>query len=72
MVEGASVGQAIEALLDTWPDLRPHLVDETGSLRSYVNIFVGQTNIRDGEGLEWPLDPDSEVLIIPAIAGGVG
>ncbi|MDR1806417.1 MAG: MoaD/ThiS family protein [Propionibacteriaceae bacterium] len=69
--DGATVGAALAALADRYPDLRPHLFDEAGELRGFVNVFVGDTNIRSLAGLATPVTPDSVVALVPAIAGGL-
>lgn len=69
-VDGATVGEAITQLAATYPDLKSHIFDDSGTLRSFVNIFVGDTSIKDLSGLDTPVAADSSVLLIPAIAGG--
>jgi molybdopterin converting factor small subunit len=69
-VDAANVGAAIDSLAEQYPDIRQHLYDEDGALRSYVNLFVGDTNIRDLQGLDTPIGVGSEVMLVPAIAGG--
>jgi molybdopterin converting factor small subunit len=39
-------------------------------LRRHVNVFVGDTNVRDGAGLAEPLPDGSEIQVIPAVSGG--
>jgi sulfur-carrier protein len=45
-------------------------VMQDGSLRRFVNVFVGGEDIRFGEGIETPLADGQEVTILPAVAGG--
>ena len=61
-----SVGEAIAALNDRWPGMRDRLCDSTPALRRHLNIFV------DGEraGLETPLMPGTEMIVITAVSGG--
>ncbi|GAB4576128.1 MAG: MoaD/ThiS family protein [Anaerolineae bacterium] len=68
-VEGATVGEALQSLLAQYPDIKPHLFDGD-ELRSFVNLFVGDEDVRFLQGLETPLDADARLRIIPAIAGG--
>ncbi|MDR2164952.1 MAG: MoaD/ThiS family protein [Zoogloeaceae bacterium] len=71
-VEGKTVREAIGALADAYPDIRPHLFDASGALRAFVNIYVAGKNIRHADGIETVL-PDGEILaLVPAIAGGAG
>jgi molybdopterin converting factor small subunit len=69
-VEGRTAGEAVEAVAEAYPDIRRHLYDEQGELRSYVNIFVGDEDIRSFGGLSAPVAEDGVVTLVPAIAGG--
>ena len=69
-VQGETVGEAMQDLLVQHPSLEPHLFSSTGDLRPFVNLFIGENNIRDLQGLETPLKSDDRVLLIPSIAGG--
>jgi len=69
-VQGQNVAQAVESLMTQFPALRPHLTNSRGELRPFVNLFLGETNVRDLQGLETPLGEEDYLLLIPAIAGG--
>ncbi len=69
-VGGKNVAQAMEQLVERYPALRPHLFNGDGRLRPFVNLFVGENNVKDLQGLETPLEEDARVLLIPSIAGG--
>lgn len=69
-VEGRTAGEAIAAFAGIYPDIRRHLYDDGGSLRSFVNIYVGEKNVKDASGLETPVPDGETVMIVPAIAGG--
>ena len=69
--DGSNVKEAIEELAVNFPDLKKHLIDENGQLRTFVNIFVGDNDIRDLQKGETKVSADSVVSIIPAIAGGI-
>jgi molybdopterin synthase sulfur carrier subunit len=67
----APVGQLLANLVERHPQLGKQLYNEQGQLRSFVNIYVGDEDIRYLQGVE-TLVPDGEtVSIIPAIAGGI-
>jgi adenylyltransferase/sulfurtransferase len=70
-VEGTTVGDAVKVLADRFPDLKPHLYDNEDKLRSFINIFLGETNIRKLSGLETPIKDGDVIMLVPAIAGGM-
>ncbi len=69
-VDGATVGEALDALVAAYPDLRPRLLDEAGSINPFVNVFVNETDVRHLQDLATPLAPTDTVLLLPAMAGG--
>ena len=69
-VGGSNVGEAIEELTQKHPALRAQLLDDEGGLRNYVNVFVGEVNIRDRENENTKVSENDEILIVPALAGG--
>ncbi len=69
-VGGSNVAQAMDNLVEKFPTLKPHLYGGDGNLRPFVNLFVGEHNIRDLQGLETPLEENARVILIPSIAGG--
>ncbi len=52
-------------------DLLERILDENGDLRSFVNLFVGETNVRSLDGLDSKVSAGDVVSIIPAVAGGL-
>ncbi|RMG98965.1 MAG: MoaD/ThiS family protein [Chloroflexi bacterium] len=70
-VSGNTVGDALADLTRQHPDLRPHLF-EGDSLRSFVNIYLNQEDVRYLEGAETAVSDNDTLLIIPSIAGGKG
>ncbi|WP_433160270.1 MoaD/ThiS family protein [Kribbella sp. CA-247076] len=66
-VDGATVGEVVAALD---PVLRRRLTDEQGAVRRHVNIYLGNDNIRDLDGLATPLKDGDELMILPSVAGG--
>jgi len=69
-LEADSVGGLLRGLVEAHPALGRHLFSEGGKLRNFVNIYVGDEDIRYLEGEETPLKNGDVVSIIPAIAGG--
>lgn len=70
-VQADTVQDAMQALVSRYPNLRQHLYDEGGDLRSYVNLFVNEDDVRSLQGSQTQLDPDDQLKIIPSIAGGL-
>ncbi|XWX04522.1 DUF4395 family protein [Aggregatilineales bacterium SYSU G02658] len=68
-VSGATVGEALDALVAAHPDLKTHLFVD-GKLRNFVNIFLGDEDVRFLQGIDTPISPDAKLRIIPSIAGG--
>lgn len=68
-VVGGTVGEALNSLVEQHPDLKPHLFDND-KLRSFVNIFLGDEDVRFLDGLETQIDSGDNLRIIPSIAGG--
>ena len=69
-VEGTTVAEAMSALLTRFPTLSKHLYDSKGNLRSFVNLYVGDEDVRQIDGLDSELDDGDEITIVPSIAGG--
>jgi molybdopterin synthase sulfur carrier subunit len=66
----ATVGEALETLERHWPGVRDRVLDEQGTLRPHVAVFVGEESIRHRGGLNAPLAEDSTIVILPAVSGG--
>jgi sulfur-carrier protein adenylyltransferase/sulfurtransferase len=69
-VAAASIGEALEGVAAKHPRLRRHLYTERGDLRSYVNVFVNENEIRSLEGMDTKVGDGDSVMIVPSIAGG--
>jgi MoaD family protein len=69
-VEGTTVDEALRTLVDRYPNLADNLYDEDEELRQFVNIYVGDEDVRFGDGVDTALEPGDEVSIVPSIAGG--
>lgn len=68
--DATTVQSALRTLSEKYPDLRRHLFDDSGNIRSFLNIFVGEDDIRDRNMGETPLESNTVLSIVPAIAGG--
>jgi sulfur-carrier protein len=69
-VQAATAGEAMQNLVVQFPALKPHLYNSEGNLRPFVNLFLGQDNLKDLQGLETPLAENAQLRLIPSIAGG--
>ena len=69
-VTAATVGAAITELQNRYPGIKERLVDDSGAVRRFVNVYVNEEDIRFLQGQETPLKDGDEMSIIPAIAGG--
>ena len=69
-VRGGTVGEALDSLTGRYPSLRPHLYNEGGELRPFVNLFLNEEDVRYLKGAETPLKENDRLMIIPSIAGG--
>ena len=68
--QGATVGEALRGLTTTYADLRKHLYTEDGRIRSFVNIYVNDEDIRYLEKENTPIKDGDTISIVPSIAGG--
>ena len=66
----STVGSLLYALAHAYPGLQPHLFDSTGTVRHFIRVYVGDEDIEGLQGVETPIEAQTEVSIIPAIAGG--
>ncbi|MGH7476091.1 MAG: molybdopterin-synthase adenylyltransferase MoeB [Longimicrobiales bacterium] len=69
-VPTGTVAAVLGYVSERFPALRRHLFADDGALRSYVNVFVNEDDIRDREGLDTPVREGDTVTVLPSIAGG--
>lgn len=67
---GATLLQCIQGLEAAHPGILERLLDESGELRRFVNVFVNGDDVRFMSGLETPIKDGDEVSIVPQMAGG--
>jgi adenylyltransferase/sulfurtransferase len=70
-LDAATVETALLGLTRQYPGLQPHLYDEGGALRQYVNVFVNEQDVRSLQGAATPLQDGDRMMIVPSIAGGL-
>ncbi|MEQ1948875.1 MAG: ubiquitin-like small modifier protein 1 [Bryobacteraceae bacterium] len=69
-LEGATVAEVLAALTTTFPDLRKQLFNDEGKLRSFVNVYLNDEDIRYLQKDATAVAPGDTVSIVPSIAGG--
>jgi sulfur-carrier protein len=69
-VDAGTLGDVIKALDAAHPGFADRLLDDDGSLRRFVNVFVDDDDVRYLDGLATEVPDGQTVSIIPAVAGG--
>ncbi len=69
-VNGTSISEVLADLTNQYPTIKPHLFNESGELRPFVNLFVGEHNIKDLQGVNTTIKDGEKIMLIPSIAGG--
>jgi MoaD family protein len=69
-VAGTTVGKVLAALGQAHPGVGQRVLDEQGTLRRHVNVFVNGESIRYLDGVETPVGDADEVWVLPAVSGG--
>jgi len=69
-IESSSIKELIEVIGQKYPDLKKRLCDEEGNIRKFINVYVGEEDIRFLKGLDTEIKNEDEVNIVPAISGG--
>lgn len=66
---GSTVGEVLGALGEKYPGFRERLLDDKG-IRRFINVYLGDEDVRFLDGLDTPLKDGDSLTIVPAIAGG--
>jgi sulfur-carrier protein len=69
-VEGSTLTEVLDSLDTAYPGIKARVLDESGQLRRFVNVYVGNDDVRFAEGLQTTIAEGGQVSIIPAVAGG--
>lgn len=69
-VKGGTVGDALSHLIEKYPDLRRHLYTEEGKLRSFVNVYLNDEDVRYLQKEATAVKDSDNISIVPSIAGG--
>jgi molybdopterin converting factor small subunit len=68
--EGSTLSELLDSLDASFPGIRARILDDDGQIRRFVNVYVGNDDVRFLDGLDTELANDAQVSIIPAVAGG--
>lgn len=69
-LQGNTVGEVMQDLGAQYPALKLHLFTSEGGLRPFVNLFLGENNVKDRQGLQTQIEQDAHLRLILASAGG--
>ena len=67
---GETLGAVIDDLDASYSGIKGRILDESGQLRRFVNVYVGNDDVRFLDNLETPTPDGTQVSVIPAVAGG--
>lgn len=68
--DGGTLAEVLDSLEANHPGILARVVDDTGALRRFVNVYVGDEDVRFSGGLDTAVADGTKVSIIPAVAGG--
>ena len=69
-LEGGTIRELVAALVAKYPSLEQQLLDQSGDLNRFVNVYVNGQDVRYLNGLDTPVAQRDEVRLLPAMAGG--
>ncbi|MGW1198635.1 MoaD/ThiS family protein [Streptomyces sp. NPDC002536] len=67
---GTTVAEVLTSLEDRFPGIRDRVTDEAGEIRRFVNVYVGDEDIRFADGVRTDVAAGAVMSVIPAVAGG--
>jgi len=68
--QGDTLAEVLADLEASYPGIRDRILDDQGALRRFVNVYVGNDDVRFLDALETKVEPGAQVSVIPAVAGG--
>jgi sulfur-carrier protein len=68
--EAGTLREVIAGLNAEYPGVGSRILDDTGKIRRFVNVYVGDEDVRLAQGLDTLVPPGTQVSVIPAVAGG--
>jgi molybdopterin synthase sulfur carrier subunit len=69
-VDGATVGEVLTALVARYPGMAGQVIDGSGALHKFVNVYINDDDVRYLSGVDTPVAASDELSILPAVAGG--
>jgi molybdopterin synthase sulfur carrier subunit len=68
--EAGTLREVLAALDAAYPGIAGRILDDSGQIRRFVNVYVGDEDVRFTSGLDTPVPEGTQVSVIPAVAGG--
>ena len=68
--DGASLAEVLDSLEQSFPGIRARILDEQGAIRRFVNVYVGNDDVRFLDALDTKTPEGAQISVIPAVAGG--
>ena len=69
-VEASTIAEFIDSMENNYPGFKERLMDESGQLRYFVNIYLNGEDVRFLQGVDTATNSGDEISIVPAVAGG--
>jgi sulfur-carrier protein len=68
--DGGTLAEVLESLETSYPGIRARILDDQGAIRRFVNVYVGNDDVRFLEALDTSTPDGAQISVIPAVAGG--
>jgi len=68
--DGGTVAEVLDSLDASYPGIKARILDDEGAIRRFVNVYVGNDDVRFLEALQTSTPEGAQVSVIPAVAGG--
>jgi molybdopterin converting factor small subunit len=68
--EGDTLAEVLDHLESSYPGIRARILDDQGAIRRFVNVYVGNDDVRFLDALDTKTADGAQVSVIPAVAGG--
>ncbi len=68
--DGVTLAAVLDSLEQSYPGIKGRIVDERGAIRRFVNVYVGNDDVRFLDALDTSTPEGAQISVIPAVAGG--